>query len=169
MKTARYLLTCLTLSILPTGMILPAESIADSSTADGLMSQDPMIKICSLPIDRDISEVLAGISEDVSRDTGVGEEYITYYWVTLTDIICMGDTVNTPILVDLYVPGFFTNDDMISMMNSLAAAIEENVGLEKEWVFIQVHYPSQGQVYLSGEIQFWDNYQGPANAEEYVD
>jgi hypothetical protein len=169
MKT-RNIITYLGTAVLVAGfLLLPADSSADSLTSVGLLSQDPMVKICSLPIDRDLSEVLAGISEDVSNDTGIGEEFITYYWVTLSDIICMGDTVNTPILVDLYVPGFFNNDDMISMMNSLAAAIETNVGLDREWIFIQIHYPSQGQVYLSGEVQVWDDYQGPANAEEYTD
>jgi hypothetical protein len=135
---------------------------------EGLYAADPMVKICALPIDGDIDEVLAGISADVSRDTGIEEQYITYYWVPMTNVICMGEkTTDYPILVDLYVPGFFTNELIASMMTCLAAAIEEHVGIDREWVFIQAHFPNQGQVYLSGEVQVWDDYKGQENAAEY--
>jgi hypothetical protein len=113
--------------------------------------------------------VLAAISKDVSRGTGIEQQYITYYWQTLDSVNCMGEkTTNRPILVDLYVPGFFTNELIGTMMASLAASIERNVGLDRKWVFIQVHFPNQGQVYLSGEIQVWDDYKGPENAAEYA-
>ncbi len=140
----------------------------ESASHEGLYAADPMVKICALPIDGDIDEVLAGISADVSRDTGIEEQYITYYWVPMTNVICMGEkTTDYPILVDLYVPGFFTNELIASMMTCLAAAIEEHVGIDREWVFIQAHFPNQGQVYLSGEVQTWDDYKGQENAAEY--
>ena len=82
---------------------------------EGLYAADPMVKICALPIDGDVDEILAGISADVSRDTGIEEQYITYYWVPMTNVICMGEkTTDYPILVDLYVPGFFTNEQIAS-------------------------------------------------------
>ena len=135
----------------------------------GLYAQDPMVKISALPIDKDVDEVLAGISKDVSHDTGIDQEYITYYWQPLSNINCMGEKrTDGPILVDLYVPGFFDNEQIASMMTSLAVAIEKHVGLDRKWVFIQTHFPKQGQVYLSGEIQVWDDYKAAKNAAEYV-
>lgn len=35
----------------------------------------------------------------------------------------------------------------------------------REWVFIQAHFPNQGQVYLSGEVQVWDDYKGQENGD----
>jgi hypothetical protein len=139
-----------------------------ASASGGLLPDDPMIKICALPIDKDIDEVLVAISQDVSRDTGIGQEYITYYWQTLANINCMGKkTTDYPILVDLYVPGFFDNKQISTMMTSLAAALEKHTGIDRQWVFIQTHFPKQGQVYLSGEVQVWEDYKGPENAAEY--
>jgi hypothetical protein len=44
-----------------------AVSDTDEFTSrQGLFSQDPMGKICSLPIDRDVDDVLAAISEELS-------------------------------------------------------------------------------------------------------
>ena len=145
-----------------------ALSSTGASAVNGLNAQDPMVKISSLPIDKNKDEVLAAISKDVSRDTGIEQEYITYYWQTLDAVNCMGKkTTNYPILVDLYVPGFFDNKKIGSMMTSLAAALERNVGIDRKWVFVQAHFPNQAQVYLSGEVQVWDDYKGSENAAEY--
>ena len=148
--------------------VLPC-SLAAASEESGLYAQDPMVKISALPIDKDVDEVLAGISKDVSRDTGIEQQYITYYWQPLSNINCMGEKrTDGPILVDLYVPGFFDNEQIGSMMTSLAVAIEKYVGLDRKWIFIQTHFPKQGQVYLSGEIQVWDDYKAAKNAAEYA-
>lgn len=170
MKAGCSYAMCLFAVIFMVGVVQGATLTCNEELAshEGLYAADPMVKICGLPIDRDIDEVLAGISADVSRDTGIEEQYITYYWMSISNVICMGEkTTDHPVFVDLYVPGFFTNELIASMMNSLAAAIEEHVGIDREWVFIQAHFPNQGQVYLSGEIQIWDDYKGPENAAEY--
>ena len=148
--------------------VLPC-SLATAGEECGLYAQDPMVKISALPIDKDVDEVLAGISKDVSRDTGIEQQYITYYWQPLSNINCMGEKrTDGPILVDLYVPGFFDNEQIGSMITSLAVAIEKYVGLDRKWIFIQTHFPKQGQVYLSGEIQVWDDYKAAKNAAEYA-
>jgi hypothetical protein len=153
-------------SLLP---CIAAPGVEVSASDEGLYVQDPMVKISSLPIDKDVDKVLAAISKDVSRGTGIEQQYVTYYWQTLDNINCMGKkTTDRPILVDLYVPGFFTNEIIGTLMTSLAMSIEEHVGLSRKWVFIQVHFPNQGQVYLSGGIQIWDDYKGPENAAEYT-
>ena len=170
MRTRRSFGMCLFTIVFMIGLLQGATLPCNEELAshEGLYAADPMVKICALPIDGDVDEVLAGISADVSRDTGIEEQYITYYWVPMTNVICMGEkTTDYPILVDLYVPGFFTNELIASMMTNLAAAIEEHVGIDREWVFIQAHFPNQGQVYLSGEVQTWDDYKGQENAAEY--
>lgn len=140
-----------------------------SASGEGLLIQDPMVKISSLPIDKDVDEVLSAISKDVSRDTGIEQQYITYYWQTVDNINCMGKkTTDRPILVDIYVPGFFTNEQIGALMTSLGASIEKHVGLDRKWLFIHVHFPNQGQVYLSGEVQIWDDYKWLENAAEYA-
>lgn len=137
-----------------------ATGVAHASQ-DGLCEQDPMVKICSLPIKQDIAETLSRISKDVSAATGIEQKYVTYYWLTLDAINCMGKkTVGYPILVDLYVPGFFTDKQVATMMTSIADALEKNVGIDKKWVFIQAHFPGQGHVYLGGKVQYWENYRG---------
>jgi len=149
------------------GVAAPSAEVDASDK--GLHVQDPMVKISSLPIDKDVDKVLAAISRDVSQGTGIEQQYITYYWLTFDSINCMGEkTAGRPILVDLYVPGFFTNELIGTMMTGLAASIEKHVGLSRKWVFIQVHFPNQGQVYLSGEIQIWDDYKGLENAAEFA-
>jgi hypothetical protein len=136
---------------------------------DGLKAEDPMIKICSLPIDKNLDDVLAAISKDVSQGTGIKQEFITYYWVTLAGINWNGKKqVGRPILVDLYPAGFFDNKTIQSVMTNLAVSIEKNVGIDRKWVFIHTHFPNQGQVYISGQIQISDDYKGPENEAEYT-
>lgn len=144
-------------------------AISAKASDEGLNAQDPMIKICSQPIDKNVDEVLAAISKDVSRDTGIEQQYITYYWVTLDAVNWNGEKqAGRPILVDLYPAGFFDNKTIQSVMKSLAAAIEKHVGLDREWVFIATHFPNQGQVYISGDIEIYDDYKGPENEAEYA-
>jgi hypothetical protein len=123
----------------------------------GLVKNDPMVKICSQAIDKDIDVVLAGISEDVSESTGIDQKFITYYWSTLDSVNCMGEkTTEYPILVDLYVPGFFSDEDIAGFMESLATALQTNVGIDPQWVFIYVHVQKPGQVFISGEVLYGD-------------
>ena len=127
----------------------------------GLYAQDPMVRISSLPIKKDLDKVLAEISKQVSTATGVEQKYITYYWQTIDAINCMGQkTKDRPIFVDLYVPGFFSDQDIADMMTAIADALSETVGIDKKWVFIHTLFPGQGQVYISGQVAVWDNYQG---------
>ena len=136
-------------------------SKVDVAGHDGLYANDPMIKISALPIDKNIDDILVSISEDISNETGLNKEFITYYWQTLSNINCMGKKrIDGPILVDLYVPGFLTSDMIGKIMTSLAESLERHTGLDKKWVFIHTHFPRQNDVYLSGQIQHGDDYQG---------
>ena len=46
--------------------------------------------------------------------------------------------------------------------------LAKNVGIDRKWVFIHTHFPNQGQVYISGQIQINDHYKGPENEAEYA-
>lgn len=70
------------------------------------MHVNPIVKISSLAINKNIDGVLSNISEDVLVKTGLDQSSITYYWQTLDVIHFMKKTKVYPILVDLYVPRF---------------------------------------------------------------
>ena len=93
------------------GLILLGLSIFPSSLmAEGgsMIVKDPMIKITSLPTKLDVHDVLTRISKDVSRETGLDETLITYFWQTFDDIYCPGckgaGIEGGITFVDLYVP-----------------------------------------------------------------
>ncbi len=144
--------------------IVPGQAGAAEESCSGLLSEDPMVRIMSLPISGDVDAILANISKEVSRETGLPQEFITYYWQSIDNINCMGKkTVDYPIFVDLYVPGFLTTPEIKDLMTSIADNIERFVKIDKKWVFIHTHFPRQEQVYISGEVASWDNYQGNAD------
>ena len=131
----------------------------------GIDPADPMVRITYAKSDLDIQAVLAGVSRDVTASTGIEERFITYYWQTFDAIQCMGKpATDKPLFVDLYVPGFFTDEQVSLMMTAIADSLEKRTGVDKEWVFIHTHFPLQGQVYISGHVEHWDNYRGSASS-----
>lgn len=127
----------------------------------GIDPADPMVRITYTKSNLDVPVVLAAVSREVSKSTGLGEELITYYWQTFDAVHCMGKpATDKPMFVDLYVPGFMTDDMVAKMMTAIADSLAKNTGLDKKWVFIHTHFPQQGHVYISGEVSHWDNYRG---------
>ncbi len=134
--------------------------------AGGIDPADPMVRITYARSDLDVPKVLAQLSRDVTAATGIDERFLTYYWQTFDAIHCMGEPVSDkPIFVDLYVPGFFSEQDVAGMMTAIADSLENLTGVDKEWVFIHTHFPLQGHVYISGKVEHWDNYRGQADKE----
>ncbi len=134
--------------------------------AGGVDPADPMVRITCPNLGLDGAEIMDKVSIDVSAATGVEERFITYYWQTFDAVHCMGEPAkDKPLFVDLYVPGFFTEEDIASMMTAIAGALEKHTGIDKKWVFIQTHFPEQGHVYISGRVERWDNYRGKAAQE----
>ena len=83
-----------------------------------------MVRITSLPLGLDVNEVMAGLSDDVSRDTGLDKNLMTYYWQTFDAVYCPAlkdAVVQHPIFVDMYVPGFLTDEVIAGLMISLAS------------------------------------------------
>ncbi|MEW5820928.1 MAG: hypothetical protein AB1782_12120 [Cyanobacteriota bacterium] len=152
-RMKQYLIVIILIGCLITGIYVPLKAY------DGIQPEDPMVKITTLPIDKNIDEILTNVSNEVSQSTGIEKQYITYYWQTFDKINCMGEkTTEHPVFVDLYVPGFFNNEQIASLMTNLAESLAKHTGIEKKWVFIHTHFPRQGQVYMSEKVQRWDNY-----------
>ncbi|NCC26231.1 MAG: alpha/beta hydrolase, partial [Deltaproteobacteria bacterium] len=134
--------------------------------AGGIDPADPMVRITFARSGLDVPKVLAELSREVTAATGIEERFITYYWQTFDAIHCMGEPVtDKPIFVDMYVPGFFTDQDVAGMMTAIADSLERLTGVDKKWVFIHTHFPLQGHVYISGGVEYWDNYRGQTSIE----
>jgi len=117
-----------------------------------------MVRITSVPLGLDVNEVMAGLSDDVSRDTGLDRNLMTYYWQTFDAVYCpaLKDAiVQQPIFVDMYVPGFMTDEVIAGLMTSLALSLQERAGIPKEFVFIHTHVPKEGHVYIAGGVAKW--------------
>jgi cephalosporin-C deacetylase-like acetyl esterase len=133
----------------------------------GIDPADPMVRITYARANLDVPAVLAAVSRDVAKATGLGEELVTYYWQNFDAIHCMGKpATDKPLFVDLYVPGFFTDSQVAGMMTAIADSLARNTGVAKQWVFIHTHFPYQGQVYINGEVAHWDNYRGKPDKPE---
>ena len=84
----------------------------------------------SMPLGLEVNEVMAGLSDDVSHDTGLDKNLMTYYWQTFDAVYCPAlkdATVQHPVFVDLYVPGFMTDEVIAGLMISLAASLEKRI------------------------------------------
>lgn len=125
-----------------------------------IVSNDPMVRITSLPLGLNAKEVMAKLSEDVSRDTGLSKNMVTYYWQTFDAVYCPaceGAPKAIVIFVDLYVPGFMTDKQIAVLMTSLASSLEKHTGISREWVFIHTHFPKEGHIYISGKVVKWED------------
>lgn len=144
----------------PLAVLLCASILTLGVSAQAQMRvDDPMVKITSLPLGRDVKEVMVKLSDDVSRDTGLDKNMVTYYWQTFDAVYCPGcmdTTGNHLIFVDLYVPGFLTDEQIAGLMTSLAASLEKHTGVDRKWVFIYTHVPKEGHVYILGKVAKWE-------------
>jgi len=124
---------------------------------------DPMVRITSLPLGLNVSEIMPKLSDDVSKDTGIAKNMITYYWQTFDAVYC--PSAKEPekakiIFVDLYAPGFMTDKQVGEVMISLANSIEKHTKIAKELVFIQAHVGKAEHVYISGKMAKWSDFIG---------
>jgi len=121
-----------------------------------MATKDPMIRITSLPTKLDIPALLAKVSDDVSRATGLDKNLITYYWQTFDYVYCPGcegaGIKNGITFIDLYVPGFLTDDDVEKIMTGLAASLEKNAGIPRNSLFIHTHTAQLNRLYINGQV-----------------
>ncbi len=126
---------------------------------------DPMVKITSLPIDGDLNEIMVLISKDVSEMTGLDENFITYYWAFFENIYCPGCEkvgLKEPLFVDLYVPGFMSQEEIQIVMKSIAQAVENHTDYSKKDLFIHTHVADKYQLFIMGDlVTNWSQVGGP--------
>jgi alpha-beta hydrolase superfamily lysophospholipase len=149
LKTLFYLWMALCVFVLALAVPVQAE----------IVPADPMVRITSLPLGLNVKEIMTKLSDDVSRDTGLNKNMITYYWQTFDAVYCpgcKGAPKTLVIFVDLYVPGSFTDKQIAGLMTSLAASLEKHTGIAKEWVFIHTHFPKEGHVFITGKVATWE-------------
>ena len=124
-----------------------------------------MVKITSLSLKQDLNEIIPLISQDVSEMTGLPEGFITYYWSYFETIYCPGCEdvgIKKPIFVDLYVPGFMSQEEIQTVMKSLAQAIENHTDYRKKDLFTHTHVAEKFQLYIMGDIVTnWSQVGGP--------
>lgn len=128
-----------------------------------LDAMDPMVRITSLPLGLNVSEIMPKLSDDVSKDTGIDKKMITYYWQTFDAVYCPSSKEPDKakiIFVDLYAPGFMTDKEVGEVMVSLANSIEKHTKISKELVFIQAHVGKAEHVYISGKMAKWSDFIG---------
>lgn len=147
--------------LIPSILLLALSLVSTAWAAGGLDPTDPMVRITAPKGMKNGAAVLAAVSRDVKAATGLGEEFVTYYWQAFDSIHCMGQAAtDKPLFVDLYVPGFFTDAQVGGMMIAIADSLAKHTGMDKKWVFIHTHFPLQDQVYISGAVSHWDDYRG---------
>ncbi len=126
---------------------------------------DPMIKISSLPFEGDLKTIMASISADVSKDTGLPETFVTYYWQHFNEVYCPGCEgagLKSVIFVDLYVPAFMTVEERKQVMTSLATALDKHTPYKKEEVYIHTHIAEKDQLFIMGStVTNWVQVGGP--------
>ena len=131
---------------------------------------DPMIKITSLPFKGDLKSIMASISSDVSKDTGLPESLVTYYWQTFDNIYCPGCEgagLKSVIFVDLYVPAFMTEEERKQVMTSLASALGKYTPFTREEVYIHTHIAEKSQLYIMGNlVTNWNQVGCPDDSEK---
>jgi hypothetical protein len=129
-----------------------------TSASDGFLPGDPMVRITAPPALRvDKVKVLEQLSKDVSRASGLDQSLITYYWQTFEEINWNGKRMDSvPVFVDLYVPGFLTDEMVAKIMLSIADSLAKTTGVEKKWVFVHTHTGQQGRVLLNEKVQYFD-------------
>jgi len=133
--------------------------------SDTKVTGDPMVKITSLPLEQDLNEILPLISQDVSEMTGLPEAFITYYWSFFETIYCPGCEnvgIKKPLFVDLYVPGFMSEEEIQTVMKSLAQALATHTDYSKKDLFIHTHVADKYQLYIMGDVVTnWSQVGGP--------
>ena len=147
----------------------PANSLAAENKTSSIKT-DPMIKIISLPIKQNPAEVMAKVSEDVARDTGIDRNMVTYYWQTFDEIYCPGcesAKIKKPMFVELFVPGFMTTDEIQKTMISLASALERYTDYTRKDLFMHTHIASKEQLFILGDVvKNWSQVGGPDDADD---
>jgi phenylpyruvate tautomerase PptA (4-oxalocrotonate tautomerase family) len=131
--------------------------------------QDPVIKITApLPEGKDVGELLEKILKDFSEGSGVPEQMITALWVPLPErhLYSCGKLETDLqdgylLMTELYIASFFTPEERIHLLETLADILSNHLGISKKYVFIHLHVAPSGHVYVQGKVQQWEGTENP--------
>ncbi len=144
----------------------PLSSFAGERMTPG----DPMVKITSMPTTIDLKQTMAKISEDVAKNTGLPETFVTYYWQFFQDMYCPGcETagVKEVVFIDLYTPAFLESKDRKIFMVSLAQAIAKHTPYDIKDIYLHTHIAEKDQLFIMGDIiTNWKQVGGPDDGNE---
>ncbi len=125
----------------------------------------PLIHIKSLPLEPllDMRSVLKGITEDFAQDMGIAITHITATWeyfqpghYAVAGLTAEYQPVAShPVLVDLLVPDFNTEKTIERMLQSVAQAITQRVGLPVSNVFIHCRCAHSSMVFDEDRVVQW--------------
>lgn len=128
----------------------------------------PFIKIKSYPLNdgddrNEMADRLRQIGEDFSQATGIDMAHITVTWEYFLaghylhagrKVVSSRDA-QPPILVELLVPDFNSEDKIELMLRSTAKSISAQAGAAQDSIFIHCNLARSGLVYDGGEIVRW--------------
>jgi hypothetical protein len=125
----------------------------------------PVITITSLPFERprDVRNIIEGISMDFSRDTGISIEHVSASWhFLLPGHYAVGGVSaqyqsarSHPVLVDLLVPDFNSEEKVEGMLNAIAESVSRRGGVSVDNIFINCRYANSGMVFDAGRVVKW--------------
>lgn len=145
-------------------LLLPAAAPAAGGPGPGATA-DPMIRITALPMKGDLNRIMAQVSSDVSRDTGIKEASVTYYWQTFDAVYCpgcAGAKIKKPMFVDIYAPAFITAAERKSLLRSVAEALARHTSYGVRDIFISLRMMEKEDIYILGDVVTnWKQVGGP--------
>jgi phenylpyruvate tautomerase PptA (4-oxalocrotonate tautomerase family) len=125
----------------------------------------PVIHIRSLPFQQepDMGKVVEHIARSFSDSNEIGLKYVTVTWDFLpqNQYAYAGHTVeyqtrdSHPILVDLLIPDFHSEERIAGLMKSLAEIISATTSIPRTNIFIQSQRAHSGLVYDQGQVVHW--------------
>ncbi|MGF1546613.1 MAG: hypothetical protein ACFCUG_04770 [Thiotrichales bacterium] len=125
----------------------------------------PVIQIKSLPFaePKDLGKLVEAVSADFARDAEIALKYVSVTWELLPPHSYAVAAVTQPtqprashpVLVNLLTPDFNTNDQITTMIESLAQAIARHAGIRVENIFIAQQPAKSGRIFDSGKIVRW--------------
>ncbi len=131
--------------------------------------RDPLVKISILPNDIDVEDFLPKLSKDISDASGVPESGITVIWneipakrmITGGKLGIKNENEEHPVVVELNLAGFFTQEEIEETMEGIAESFEEHTNVDSKQVFIITTLQESGKVYVFDETMKWEDGENP--------
>ncbi|WP_028585899.1 hypothetical protein [Desulfogranum mediterraneum] len=131
--------------------------------------RDPLVRVSILPSTIKPQQFLPLLSRDISAASGVPESGITVIWnvIPAQQMITGGkladhyDNRSHPVVVELFLAGFFAESAIQETMAAIADSFAEHTPVAREQVFILTTLQQSGQVYVFGKPLQWQQGENP--------